>query len=109
MRISVANHMIWSSTMKPQHKFVPLVVSREQVCELLGRSPSWFCGQRRKKLEAAGFPLPLPGMASWSVLAIEEWLMANGRPKPPAEVFADHFTAALHDHRSAAAVHRGML
>ena len=53
-----------------------------QVAQRLGISPAAFA-QRRRRLEDAGFPPPVPGLCRrWNPAAIEAWLdqQAGGIP-----------------------------
>lgn len=58
--------------------------SAKEVAAMLG----WRCVEsfyaNRPRLEARGFPKPLPGLAraTWSVPAVRQWFEANGeRPR----------------------------
>lgn len=65
------------------------VISAVEISRLLGRRDPNFFYSVRPKLEAAGFPRKLPGIAAWSRAAVERWIDGNGEPdavepSPPA-------------------------
>lgn len=51
------------------------VLSSAQVAAYLGHSPTWLA-RHRSRLEAAGFPRPLPApfRGAWDLVAIDAWL-----------------------------------
>ena len=64
------------------------VISASEISRLLGRRDPDYFYRVRPKLEAAGFPSKLPGVAAWSRAAVERWIDGNGDPDaaglPPA-------------------------
>lgn len=55
----------------------PKTYTRAQLCEALGLGESNF-DRVRGKMEGAGFPKRLPGLARWSRACIDAWIAANG-------------------------------
>ena len=56
-----------------------------ELSEVLDRSPGYFRCEGRKRLEAHGFPKPLPGLClTWSKAAVDNWIASNGEPEAPA-------------------------
>lgn len=66
------------------------VLNTRTLCRKLGRSPAWLY-RNRKRLEAQGFPAPLPGFGwhCYSEAAVDAWL------NPPARVEGDPVTVEL--------------
>lgn len=63
-----------------------LVIKADEVAAILGYRGRDGFSNRRRALEAAGFPRKVPGLNGWSRPAIERWLEANGdleRIAPP--------------------------
>lgn len=66
----------------------PLTLTKHDIQALGGPSADRLSrAEQRAKLEAAGFPAPLPGMhrpLRWSRAAVTAWLNACVAPPPPA-------------------------
>jgi hypothetical protein len=67
---------------------LPPCLRPAQVAELLGLPSARAFAARRRRLEAAGFPPPLPGLGPvWDPLAIEAWRRRQaGAPAGEADV-----------------------
>lgn len=63
----------------------PAVLTAGQVAFLLRCSEDTFRNKRRR-LEAAGFPRKLPGCARWSRAAVLRWIETNGETYLPADL-----------------------
>lgn len=51
------------------------LLTRRQVAEKMGHAYHWFDKARREKLEAQGFPAPVPACGlRWDAAAIDAWL-----------------------------------
>lgn len=48
------------------------------VARRLNRSRAWLYANRRR-LETAGFPVPLPIVGRWDPAAVDAWIAAQGR------------------------------
>lgn len=69
-----------------QPSVVARLLSAQEVAALLHRQMNWFYKHRRR-LEALGFPRPVPGMGRrWDPVAIRHWLdkQAGLAPASPA-------------------------
>lgn len=57
------------------------VAHGHEIAAMLGCTPRGFA-RRRRALEAAGFPAPLPGLGMrWDIQAVEAWISAqSGAP-----------------------------
>lgn len=63
-----------------------LTASLQEVAAALGRKPDWL-RRNWRKLEASGFPSPLPGSGwRWPRRAVELWIASSGRAPSVAPV-----------------------
>lgn len=70
------------------------VVKVDEVAELLGYRSARSFYNRRRELEAAGFPRKLPGINGWSRAAIMRWIENGGEaPAPEPEPEVDELAA----------------
>lgn len=71
-------------TPEPSQTTLNLTYTREQVAATLGITLQQFDKhERRRKLEAAGFPPKLPGCPNWSRHAVDHWIKTGGLQYPP--------------------------
>jgi hypothetical protein len=71
----------------------PRVLTSAEVAARLRRSPRWF-SLVRKRLQAAGFPPPLPGILGrplWSTAAVDRWIAGE----PPTAAGEEAMTIRL--------------
>ncbi len=71
--------------------------SLDELAAVLGRTPGYLRSGGRKRLEARGFPPPLPGLGLlWSRAAVDGWIAANGHmtATPAGATDPDHSAAA---------------
>lgn len=56
-------------------------VTTAQVAAKFGRTVKWLY-RRRARLEAEGFPKPLPGTSNrlWAADAVDDWFVGTGAP-----------------------------
>ncbi len=61
----------------PENLPVRMTWSTSSVCHALGVTQETFT-QKRKDLEAAGFPSKLPGINAYSIAAVKDWIRTSG-------------------------------
>lgn len=74
----------------------PRLVPMEKAARRLHLSPATFSG-KRQALEAAGFPLPVPVIGHYDIMAIDRWLdgLSGHQPAPMASDDFDERLARL--------------
>ncbi len=83
------------------------VLTAAEVAARVRRSLNWF-RRNRHRLQAEGFPAPLPGFHNrlWSTAAVDRWL-AGEVPAPPVETEADAITLRIKERAKVIAGERG--